>query len=265
MIELIDSHCHLDTYYRRGDLDRVLNEAAESGVSKIIGVGTSAKDWELCRNLASKYKDNVYYTVGLHPCYVEDDWEEQLQLVVTYFAEDMPPVALGEIGLDLFHLPESPEEQEKVKTARELAFKKQLSFAVQLDCPVIIHSRGAFYRSVELIDESGMDWKKVVFHCFSEGSDEIKALMDRGGRASFTGVITFKKAENVREALKVQGIERLMIETDAPYLAPVPFRGKENYPAYVKYTAERAAEVLGVSFEELAQRTTENTRTFFNI
>ena len=116
-----------------------------------------------------------------------------------------------------------------------------------------------------MIDASGVDWARVVFHCFSDGPELLAPILARGGRASFTGIVTYKNAENVREALKRQPLDRLMLETDAPYLAPVPKRGKPNEPAYVRHTAAFAAEVLGLSLEELARITTANAKAFYNL
>jgi TatD DNase family protein len=156
-------------------------------------------------------------------------------------------------------------EAEKVFAWQKAAFTEQLSIAKRLGCPVVIHSRGAFVECVDLIDASGVDWRKIVFHCFTEGPLEIAELMKRGGYGSFTGVITYKNADNVRAAALAQGIERLMIETDAPYLTPAPHRGKPNEPAYLRHTAEFCAELFGVSYEKLAEITTANARHFYGL
>jgi TatD DNase family protein len=148
---------------------------------------------------------------------------------------------------------------------QEAAFRQQLLLANELDCPVIIHSRDCFEECVKLIDESGIDWQRIVFHCFTYGAEEIAQLNERGGRASFTGIATYKSAHNVREALRKQGLERLMLETDCPYLTPEPNRGKSNEPAYLTHIAERCAQALALPAEELAARTTANTVEFFKL
>ena len=127
----------------------------------------------------------------------------------------------------------------------------------------MIHSRGAFHECVETIDGSGVDWNRVVFHCFSEGEAEMLELAKRGGRGSFTGILTYKNADAVRAAAMAQGLPRLMIETDAPFLAPTPHRGKPNEPAYLRHTAQFAADMFGVGLEELAAVTTSTARTFY--
>ncbi|MDP0500561.1 MAG: TatD family hydrolase [Verrucomicrobiota bacterium JB022] len=262
---LIDSHCHFEKAAQKGNVEAWLQNAREHGVERHITIGTSLKDWPRYYKLAQDYPGVIDWTVGIHPCEVEEDWEDQFKSIASYFATDPLPVALGEIGLDHFHLPKYPDEAAEVKQRQVQAFKAQLSLAYQLDCPVVIHSRQAFHESVKLIDESGVDWRKVVFHCFSEGAEEVRILNERGGRASFTGIITYKSAANVREAMLAQGIDRLMVETDSPYLPPEPHRGKPNEPAFVRFTAERCAELLGVDFRTLEARVEENTRAFFGL
>jgi TatD DNase family protein len=147
-----------------------------------------------------------------------------------------------------------------------LAFSAQLLLAKRLGCPVVVHSRGAFTECIELIDASGVDWTRVVFHCFTEGAPEMNEVVRRGGVGSFTGILTYKTADAVRAAAKTQGLARFMVETDAPYLTPMPHRGKPNEPAYVRHTAEfAAAEVFRVSYEELAATTSGNARRFFGL
>jgi TatD DNase family protein len=140
-----------------------------------------------------------------------------------------------------------------------------MRIAARLGCPVVVHSRGAFRECVEMIDAARFDWRRVVFHCFSEGPAEMAELTRRGGRGSFTGIITYKTAGAVREAALAQGLDRLMLETDAPYLAPLPHRGKPNEPAYLRHTADFCAGIFGVSAAELAEVTTANAREFFGL
>jgi TatD DNase family protein len=263
---LIDSHTHLDTFARRGDLPAVIDRARAAGVSKMVTVGTEPADWTLYRELAREQAGTVYYTVGLHPCSVEEDWEVATGQLEEFFTGDAPrPVGLGEIGLDRFHLPEEAPEAERILVRQRAAFAVELEIARRVGTPVVVHARGAFRECVEMIDASGVDWSRVVFHCFSEGAEEMDALTRRGGRGSFTGVITYKNADVVRAAAKAQGLARLMIETDAPYLTPVPLRGKTNEPAYVRHTAEYCAGLFGVSYDELAAITTANAQAFFGL
>lgn len=265
---LIDSHTHLESFARRGDLPAILERARAADLEALITIGTDADDWGLYRELAAAHPGMVRYTAGMHPCSVDERWEERFARLEDFWSgKGGPlPVGLGEIGLDRFHLPkDDAAAAERIFATQQAAFRAGLGLAKRLGCPVVVHSRGAFRESVEMIDASGVDWAKVVFHCFTEGPAEMAELNRRGGVGSFTGILTYKTAENIREAAKAQGLDRLMLETDAPYLTPMPHRGKPNEPAYLQHTAEYAATLFGVGYEELAARTTANTRRFFGL
>ncbi len=269
-MSLIDTHTHLESFARRGEVDAVLQRARDAGVRQLITIGTSTEDWTLYRELAARYAGEVFYTAGLHPCSVDENWERELSSLAAFW-DDAPesarPLALGECGLDRFHLPKNDTAAaERIFAWQRAAFEAQLALAKRLGCPVVVHSRGAFAESVAMIDASGVDWQKVVFHCFSEGPLEIAELMNRGGYGSFTGILTYKSAENVRAAATAQGLDRVMIETDAPYLTPMPHRGKPNEPAFLRHTAEFAArEVFGVTDAVFAEISSTNARRFFGL
>jgi TatD DNase family protein len=233
----------------------------------MITIGTSPEDWALYRDLARSHSGFVQFSVGLHPCSVDANWEEAVGQVEGFWNGEITPVALGEIGLDRFHLPKNDTAAAtEIFEWQRKAFAAGLSMAKRLNCPVVVHSRGAFAECVEMIDASGVDWNRVVFHCFTEGEAEMAEIIQRGGWGSFTGIITYKSAENVRAAAKAQGLGRLMIETDAPYLTPMPHRGKPNEPAFLRHTADFCArEVFGVSADEFERVTTANARRFFGI
>lgn len=264
---LIDSHTHLDSFHRRGELDATLARAQAADVDAFVTVGTASDDWTVYRGLAEQHPGVVYYTAGLHPCSVDETWETELAQLPAFWRDGgLRPVALGECGLDRFHLPKKDETRaEQLMAWQKAAFAAQLQLAQEVAAPVVVHSRGAFAECVELIDASGIDWGRVVFHCFAEGPAEMTVLRERGGWGSFTGILTYKNAESVREAANVQGIERLMLETDAPYLTPMPHRGKPNEPGYVRHTADYAAEMFGVEYERLAEITTANARGFYGL
>jgi TatD DNase family protein len=198
---------------------------------------------------------------------VDENWEQELAGLESFWTGEGPrPVALGESGLDRFHLPANdPEGAACLMGWQKSAFARQLDLAKSLDCPVVVHSRGAFDECVEVIDASGINWSKIVFHCFAEGPSEMTVLVERGGVGSFTGILTYKNAQSVRDAATVQGLDRFMVETDAPYLTPVPHRGKPNEPSFVRHTAEFAAELFGVSYEELAAISQRNAREFYGL
>lgn len=266
-MELIDTHTHLESFDQRGETEAVLARAREVGVTRMITIGTSSEDWTRYRGLATRHAGAVHYTVGLHPCSVDERWSEEVaQLESFWHGDGVLPVALGECGLDRFHLPKDDAAQaERVLRWQRAAFAAQLELVARVGCPLVVHSRGAFAECVEMIDASGVPWSRVVFHCFSEGVAEMAELKKRGGYGSFTGVVTYKNADTVRAAMVEQGLERLMLETDAPYLTPVPHRGKGNEPAYMRFTAEAAAGVLGVPVAELAARSTATARAFFGL
>ena len=264
-MEWIDSHCHLDGYLNQGVLPEVMSRAQAAGVKQMIAIGTDLKDWEVNYNLAAELPDHILYTVGLHPCYVTENWEKAVDQLEDYFSRPKNPVALGEIGLDYFHLPKDSKESKALKSYQQSAFEFQLKIAKKQNCPIVIHSRNAFEDTLSTIDASGVDWGKVVVHCFSYSAEQIKLLNCRGGRASFTGIVTYKNAPNVQRSLIEQGIDSLMIETDCPYLSPEPHRGKKNEPAYVADIGLKCAELFGIEPEILAGRLAENTRRFFGL
>lgn len=286
---LIDTHTHLESFARKGALNVTLEEARAAGVDTMITIGTAPEDWSLYRDIAVERGGLVRFTAGLHPCSVEAGWESAVAQIEAFWDGALPnrgaesagypggsgtpspmtfrlPVALGECGLDRFHLPKDPAEAERIFAWQRAAFEAQLAIAKRLGAVVVVHSRGAFRECVEMIDASGVDWTKVVFHCFTEGEAEMQELVKRGGFGSFTGILTYKTAENIRQAAKRQGLSRFMLETDAPYLTPMPHRGKPNVPAYVKHTAEFAAQhVFGVSYQELAAISSATAKRFFGL
>lgn len=265
-VSIIDSHCHLERFHLKGELESTLNAARDAGVERLITVGTSDEDWSLYRELVKSHRGTIDYTVGLHPCSVDADWEKQVSQISAYFEKGkVRPVALGEIGLDHFHLPKDSSEAEALKGYQKAALQAQLKIVRELDCPVVIHSRGAFDECIQELDAAEINWSKVVFHCFVENVAAMKTLNERGGRGSFTGIITFKNAADVREAALEQGLDRFMVETDAPYLAPVPHRGKPCLPSYTALTAKYCAELFGISENELAEISRRNTEAFFEL
>jgi TatD DNase family protein len=261
---LIDSHCHLKTFVQKGTLNSVLARAKNAGVEKFITVGTSIQDWDCYQSLARNNPD-IFYSVGLHPCYVANDWAADIEKILDYWDSQCKPVALGEIGLDYFHLPKDKNLSLEHVILQQQCFSRQLDLARLLDCPVIIHSRNSLKDCVNLIDQSGLEWERVVFHCFSEGELQMKEISSRGGRASFTGNITYAGNDKILEAVKYQGVEKLILETDSPYLSPEPNRKSKNEPC-------RAREIIGFLksiFEDDCQQMEEiiriNTEEFFKL
>lgn len=260
-----DSHCHLKGFLNKGILEEIFLRAEEKKVSRMMAIGTSSGDWEIYKNLNKEYRAKIFYSVGLHPCYVDGNYEEELETVKQFLDLPNPPMAVGEIGLDYFHLPKETVEAEKIMKIQKIAFMRQLKLAADHNLPTVIHSRNAFDDCIEIIDKSGIDWSRVLFHCFSEGTDQVKLLNQKGGLASFTGIVTFKKNEFLRDALKVQGVDKLILETDSPYLAPEPNRGKENEPSYLALIGEYLSNYLTQDQDELANLSYLNTCKFYDI
>jgi TatD DNase family protein len=258
-MNLIDTHCHLDFF--GNELDSILQRAEEVSVEAMISCGTEAADWPLHREIANRYA-HVHYSVGIHPTNVTPNWEADLEMLEQFFSKTPHPIAMGEFGLD-YHGIEG--DATTIITQQKETFRQQLLIARKYDCPIIIHSRNAFEDCKTLIDQSQCNWENIVIHCFSEDAAAMRAVNARGGRGSFTGIVTYKNAENIRQALLAQGVERLMLETDCPYLSPVPFRSKKNEPAFLRATATYAANLLGISEAELCTLTTKNAKQFFQI
>ena len=264
-MSFIDSHCHLKSFSEQKNLDEILKRACNSGINKMITVGTNPDDWDLYESLANVHKDTLFYTVGLHPCYVEGNWRCKIKNIKKYWLLDLQPVALGEIGLDYFRLPKDKITAQKIILFQKECFVEQLRVAKKIGCPVIVHSRNSFEDCLSLVDQSGVNWKKVVFHCFSEGENKIKQIMERGGAASFTGNITYSKNDHLRDSLKFQGITNLMLETDSPYLTPEPNRREQNEPSNLRQISQYISSILGVSEKEIGEFTSLNTQRFFNL
>ena len=185
---LIDTHAHLDSYARQGTLEEVLARARSAGVEAIIAIGTGVEDWNFNRDQSLAHPQSVHCTVGLHPCAVDAGWEAVVAQIEGYWkagsapggvGKGIRPVALGECGLDRFHLPKDAAGAERIFSWQGAAFAAQLAVARRLGCPVVIHSRGAFSACVEMIEASGVDWSRIVFHCFSEGPDEVREWIEQ--------------------------------------------------------------------------------------
>lgn len=264
-MEFIDTHAHLDAFQTAGELESAIKRAKDASVTRIITCSARKCDWQNFSKIAREHKGCVFWQMGIHPTEIEDGDEEFLESAKDFLKSDMPPVSIGEIGLDFYKFEGSREEFEKMKTRQERFFKAQLEIAKNAGLPVCVHARSAVEEAIKIIDESRFDWGKVVFHCFSGTASQLEMLNSRGGRASFTGIITYKNAEQMRESMLAQGLSKIMFETDCPYLAPVPMRGKPNEPSYIPFIARKSAELFGISIEEIAEISTKNAREFFGI
>ncbi len=254
---LIDSHVHLDDLRYDTDRETVLQRAEAAGVEAMITIGCDLATSQAAAALAGAHPQ-VFATIGVHPHEakeIKDGWYEAFRSL----ARQPKVVAYGEIGLD-YHYDHSPREVQRER------FREQIHLARELNLPLIIHTREAQDDTVTILREEGAGEAGGVFHCFSGDAWLAKDALDMGFYLSFSGVLTFKNATMLRDIAKTVPLDRLMVETDCPYLAPVPYRGKRNEPAYVQYVAETLAEVRGNgSFESLARATVDNTKRLFRI
>lgn len=255
--ELVDSHAHLDFEDYGGDRDEVIARALAAGVRRIVAVGIWRKsgDFGNAHALAAARPDVFRATAGVHPhdCarVPEADWRRLEEL-----ARDPATAAIGEIGLD-YHYDHSPREDQR------RWFRRQIELAKAVGKPVVIHTREADEDTEAILRETRPE--RGVIHCFTGGTDAVRAYLGLGFFVSVAGVVTFPKAEALREAIRLVPLHRLLVETDSPFLAPVPFRGKRNEPAHVRRVAEEVARVKGVSLAELASQTTANARELFGL
>jgi len=257
---LVDSHCHIDGEAFDADRDEVVERAREAGIAAMLTIGTGdphSDDFRKAVDVAETY-ENVYASVGVHPhdAKLYDDIAEAHLIELT---KSEKVIGWGEIGLD-FYYDHSPRDVQRD------VFRRQIRTARDLELPIIIHSRDADDETVEILtEECSWDGFRGMMHCFGGTPEMALALMPLGFLISFAGNVTFKKAENLRQAARVVPLEKLLVETDCPFLTPEPFRGKRNEPALVVHTAQFLADLYGVEFEVLATQTTHNFRHFFDL
>ncbi|MCL2918702.1 TatD family hydrolase [Shewanella litorisediminis] len=252
---LIDSHCHLDRLKAApcdASLADMLKGAKDRGVDYVLCVNVRQKGFEsMCARV--EQFDNVFLSSGVHPL----DVKEGLDLAeLKQFAAHSRVVAIGETGLDYYYADDSRELQLQ-------CFEQQIALAREVNKPLIVHTRDAREDTIRLLKQGGADTVGGVLHCFTENWEMAKAAMDLGFYISVSGIVTFKNASELREVIRKVPKDRLLVETDSPYLAPVPHRGQENQPAYVRDVAEFVAELRGEKFPDLAEYTTNNFFTLF--
>jgi TatD DNase family protein len=250
----VDTHCHLDFENFNDDRETVIQRAIKNKIEAIITIGTNVKSSQISIELADKFA-TVYAAVGIHPNDCAEASEKSLQKI-SDLCSSSKVVAIGEIGLD-YYRDYSPKERQ-IKF-----FRKQLRIARETKLPVIIHNREAHSDIYDILVEEKSHDLKGVLHSFDGDPHFLDSVLSYNFYISFTGVVTFRNAD-YDEIIKHVPLENLLLETDSPFLAPMPFRGKRNEPSYVKYTAEKIAQVKEISVEELAQVTSENARKLFN-
>ena len=252
---IIDTHCHLYDEVFFEDRDNVMERAKEALVKRIylpnIDVNTITEMIEL----SEKFPDTCFPMMGLHPCYVKEDFKDQLNVMYSWL-DRKNFSAIGEIGLDFFR-------DETYRIQQLEAFMMQLVWAMEKDLPVVIHSRKSLQECIKLIKSLGKGKIRGIFHCFSGSVEEAKAILDLGMYLGIGGVFTYKNS-GLPSVLEEIGLDRVVLETDAPYLPPVPHRGKRNEPAYTKIIADKISEVLNLPIEEVIQTTSRNAIGIFD-
>jgi TatD DNase family protein len=258
-MQLVDTHVHINFKQFQPDLDEVAQNWRDAGVVRLVHSCVEPAEFEEIQTLANRFPE-LFFAVGLHPLDVNQWTDQSVEQILRLAQSDARVVAIGETGLD-FYKAENREVQ-------QTAFEAQLAIAQQLDLPVIIHCRDAATEMAELLHSFWQQQGPVrgVMHCWSGTSAETQWFLDLGFYISFSGIVTFKNARQVQESAKMVPSERLLIETDCPFLSPVPMRGeRRNQPAYVRYVAEQVACLRGVPLEAIATQTTSNACQLFGL
>ncbi len=257
---LTDTHAHLASTRLRGDLDGVLGRARDRGVRRIVSISCDVEDSRLNLEIAREHP-SVHPTVGLHPLYIAEisgeSWLEELRELAS-----LPQVvAIGEIGLDYFHPPQDGSSEKDWRRKQRAVFEQLLQLALELNLPAVIHQRESATDVAEVL--AGFSGVRAVLHCFSGTREEADAAIEAGHFLSFTGILTFSNATELRNTVASIPLDHVMVETDCPYLAPNPYRGKRCEPSMVEFTAKTLGELHGLSLEEISRVTSATAREFF--
>ncbi len=253
---LIDSHCHLDFEALSADIDGVMSRAAAAGVSGMVTISTRVDNFSTYAEIAERF-ENVWCSVGTHPHNADQELHIETEDLVRLSAHPRC-VAIGEAGLDYFY-DNAPRE------AQATGLRRHIAAARITGLPLVIHSRAADDDMAAILEEeAGQGAFPFVLHCFTAGQDLARRALALGGYISFSGIITFKNAKEIQEVAAMVPADRYLVETDAPYLAPIPHRGQSNEPSFVRHTAEKVAEIRGLSLEQVARETTANFGRLFS-
>lgn len=255
---LVDSHCHLDRLDLTpfaGSLDNAIEAARLAGVERCLCVSINSQNQRAVIEIAEKY-EHIHASVGVHPLYTKGESASVESLAK--IAKHPKVVAIGETGLDYYYDAKSKQQQLDL-------FKTHIQAAVEVDLPLIIHTRDARQDTLDLLEREQASKVGGVLHCFTESLEMAEAAMEMGFYISFSGIVTFNNAENLREVAKAIPLDRILVETDSPYLTPKPYRGKPNSPRHVVQVAELIADLRGIEFEQLAKATSENYYRLFKI
>lgn len=256
MVSLIDTHCHVYLKHFDEDLDAVIESAKKQGVQKILMPNVDEETVDRLHHLADTYPGYCIPMMGLHPCDVEEDWEDELERLLAWF-DRRAYIAVGEIGLDLYW--------DKTTLDRQvLALKRQIEFAIARDLPVVLHTRDSTDKTLDVLSEYKGTNLRGVLHCFSGSYEQAQRAIKLNMMLGIGGVLTFKNA-GIAEVVKHVDLEHIILETDAPYLPPVPHRGKRNEPGYVYHVAAFLAELRGQGIAEIGKVTSANAERLFRL
>ena len=253
-MNIIDTHTHLYVKQFKEDIDIVIQRSIDKGINKFIFPAIDSSHFNDMHNLKDKYPDNIYLMSGLHPTDVKEDFKDELEFVVNSL-KTHDYVAIGEIGIDLYWDKTYLNEQQE-------AFRFQIILAIKNDLPIVIHCRDAFNEIFEILDKENCPKLRGVFHCFTGTLEQAKRAIDLGFILGVGGVVTFKNG-GIDKFLNQIDLKHIVLETDSPYLAPVPFRGKRNESSYIVYVIDKLSEIYGLSKEEIASVTTKNAEKVF--
>lgn len=256
-MQLVDTHTHLFAEEFDNDRNEMLQRAFDNGVTKLLLPNIDSSSITALHQLSEAYHNNCFPMMGVHPSSIKGDYEKELEIVKAELFGNKKYYALGEIGLDLYWDKTFFEQQKK-------AFIQQVEWSIELGLPVSIHTRDATDETIEILSSPEFEKARGVFHCFTGTPEQAQKIINLGFHLGIGGVLTFKNTD-LRETLAPIDLSHIVFETDSPYLAPVPYRGKRNESAYVLNIAQKLAEVKNVSFDEVAKITTQNAATIFGI
>ena len=253
---MIDSHCHLDHEPLLSDLSNVIKRSKEVGIKKLLTISTSYESFDRIKNIIQK-DEMIYGTIGIHP---HETTKNKItsDIIVKNITENEKIIGIGETGLDFYY--NNSDKNDQIKS-----FKEHIEASIKTNSPLIIHSRDAEVETFEILSEYKNQNLKILMHCFTGSKDFAKNLLTLNAFFSASGIITFKNSLELQETFKFLPLDRILIETDSPFLAPVPNRGKKNEPSFIDYTAQKLAEIKSISKSEIANLTTNNfNKLFFN-
>ena len=255
---IVDSHCHLDDPILNNELDEVISRAYLNGVKYLLTISTTIESYEKIKKIVKKYK-NVYGTLGIHPHETKNFSNFTIDKIKKMKSESEKIIGIGETGLDFYYNHSDKKIQKKI-------FIEHINAAIDLNLPVIVHTRNAESETFDILkSEKKNSNLNVLIHCFTGTEKFAKNLLDLGCYISLSGIITFKNSLDLLNSVASIPLDRILVETDSPYLAPIPFRGKSNEPAYIKYVVEKLALIKKLSVEKIKKQTTNNFFKIFNL